>query len=94
MKAKVWNILIDLNSKESLYQKEARIEGFYAYNQMEEISPYFDKFYEFLPSLFCGKEVQFKFLEAFFFGLLPRVNISDNDIVKLLTLKLEQQDTN
>jgi len=57
VKAKVWAILTDPNCPESLYQKSARIHGFYAYNQMEEIRPYFDKFYEFIPSMFANKNV-------------------------------------
>mmetsp|Transcript_42769 Transcript_42769/g.41119 ORF Transcript_42769/g.41119 Transcript_42769/m.41119 type:complete len:233 (+) Transcript_42769:2025-2723(+) len=92
-KAKVWAILTDPNSSESLYQKSARISGFYAYNQLDEIRPYFAKFYELLPTLFTS-QTQFKFIEAFFYGLLPRVDIRDEDIVKLMTLKLQQSDNN
>jgi len=54
-KAKVWAILTDLNSTESMYQKSARMSGFYAYNQMDEIRPYFAKFYEFLPTLLSSQ---------------------------------------
>jgi len=92
-KAKVWAILTDVNSAESRYQKLARMQGFYAFNQLEEIRPYFVKFYEFLPILFSS-QTPHKIINSFFFTLLPRVEIKDEDIVTLMTLKLQQSDTN
>lgn len=49
VKEKVWNELIDPNSKMSVYDKYAYMEGFYNFNQIDIIRPYFDKFYDVLP---------------------------------------------
>jgi hypothetical protein len=87
VKAEVWAKLTDLDSKESIYQRSARMSGFYNYKQLDLIKPYFDKFYEFLPQLLGSKQT-FKYVEAFFDTLLPRMVITDSNIVFLLSLKL------
>lgn len=69
IKAKVWAEITDLNSQESLYVRNAKISGFYSWDQLDIIAPYFEKYYEILPVL--NKGTSFKYLESFFHSLLP-----------------------
>lgn len=47
-KEQVWNELTDPKSQFSLYEKSAKMSGFYSFDQMDLCSPYFEKFYEVL----------------------------------------------
>jgi len=69
LKAKTWAEITDLNSKDSLYLKNAKIAGFYSWDQLDIISPYFDKYYEVLPVLNQG--TTYKYMSSFFYSLLP-----------------------
>lgn len=69
LKAKIWAEITDLNSKDSLYVKNAKIAGFYSWDQLDIISPYFDKYYEILPVLNQG--TTYKYMSSFFYSLLP-----------------------
>ena len=69
IKAKIWAEITDLNSKDSLYVKNAKIAGFYSWDQLDIISPYFDKYYEILPVLNQG--TTYKYMSSFFYSLLP-----------------------
>jgi hypothetical protein len=60
--------------------------AFYVLNQRELLTPYYDKFYEFLPTLFSGN-YSLKFKESFFYTLLPKQVIKDSHIVALVQLK-------
>lgn len=66
--------------------------GFYSFNQKELVAPYFDKFYDILQELNQG--TTYKYFETFFFSLLPRMEVKDEHIVKLLSLKMQTPDTN
>lgn len=46
MKAKVWAEITDVNSKDSVYLRTAKIQGFYSWDQLDIVAPYFDKFYD------------------------------------------------
>lgn len=65
--------------------------GFYSWKQLDLIRPYFDKFYEALPLIY--EKTSFKYVESFN-SLLPRMEIKDEHIVKLLALKLQTPDNN
>jgi hypothetical protein len=66
--------------------------GFYSYKQIDLIRPYFDKFFDVLPQIY--EKQAFKYVEAFYHSLLPRMEIKDEHIVKLLALKLQTPDNN
>lgn len=66
--------------------------GFYGSSDKDICEPYFDKFYEYLPQLYIDHTQ--KFIEAFFYGMLPRKNIEDKHIVRLLVIKSQVADTN
>ena len=91
-KAQVWAAITDVTSTESIYKRGAKMGGFYSYKQMDLISPYFDKFFEDLPKIY--EKQAFKYVETFFHSLLPRMDIKDEHIVKLLSLKLQVPDNN
>ena len=69
------------------------MSGFYSLDQIELCSPYFDKFYECLADGFEQKH-SYKYIEAFFYTMLPRMEIKDSHIVKLVQIKNEIPDTN
>jgi hypothetical protein len=56
------------------------------------VRPYFEKFYEVLPHIY--EKQAFKVVENFFHSMLPRMEIRDEHIVKLLQLKLQTPDNN
>ena len=58
---------------------------------MDLIRPYFDKFYQVFPHVY--EKSIFKYVENFN-SLLPRMEIKDEHIVKLLALKLQTADNN
>lgn len=61
--------------------------GFYGnWKQTDLVKPYFEKFYEILPLIY--QKQSYKYLETFFYNLLPRRNIRDEHIVQLVTMKL------
>ncbi len=66
--------------------------GFYSYKQLELVRPYFDKFFEVLPIIY--EKQPFKYIENFYHSLLPRMDIKDEHIVRLLALKLSTPDNN
>lgn len=59
------------------------MSGFYSFDQMDLCSPYFDKFYDVLADGFEQKHT-YKYIESFFYNMLPRMNIKDSHIVKLV----------
>jgi len=64
--------------------------GFYSWDQLALVEPYFEKYYEVLQTL---KELTSSiYLETFFYQMLPRMKISDSHIVKLVSLKQETPD--
>lgn len=64
--------------------------GFYSWRHIDLVRPYFDKFYEALPLIY--EKSSFKYVEAFVNSLLPRIEIKDSDIVKLVSLKISTPD--
>lgn len=91
-KAKIWEEVTDVNSTESIYKRAAKMGGFYSYKQLDIVRPYFDKFFDVLPQVY--EKQAFKYVENFFHSLLPRMDIKDEHIVRLLTLKLQTPDNN
>ena len=61
-------------------------------NQIDICAPYFDKFYDSLAELHSAHT--YKYIEIFFSLLLPRMQIEDRHIVKLMTIKSKVADTN
>lgn len=51
VKAKVWAEITDPHSKESVYLRTAKIQGFYSWDQVDILAPYFDQFYEVIAPL-------------------------------------------
>jgi len=89
-KAETWKALIDINSTESLKERAAKMAGFHSWNQLDITRPYFDKFFDELRNIQAG--TPYKYQEAFFYQLLPRYEIQDAHIVKLVELKNETPD--
>jgi aminopeptidase N len=71
VKETVWQELIDPKSQLSLYERRAKMQGFFQQNQIEICSPYFEKFYDSLSSLHSAHT--YKYIETFFNLLLPRM---------------------
>ena len=90
-KAKVWAEITDPASEESLYVRGAKMSGFYCSDQLELISPYFEKYFEILPIL--NEKTTYKYLNQFFHAMLPTTVIKDSYIVKLVALKNETPDS-
>ena len=66
------------------------MQGFKSWRQLDIIRPYFDKYYEVLPIL--HEKVVFKYVESFEAYMLPRMEIKDEHIIKMLSLKLQTSD--
>jgi hypothetical protein len=56
---------------------------------IENVRPYFDKFYEVLPLIY--EKTSFKYVQSFL-NLLPRHDIKDEHIVKLVSMKIATPD--
>lgn len=91
VKAQVWAELCDPNSKESLYTRRAKMSGFWVKSHSDLTEEYVDKFYDVLVDL--NEKVTYKYMETFFYSMLPRNTVKDEHIVKLLSLKLSNPDT-
>ena len=91
-KAALWASITDVNSTDSNYKRGAKMSGFYSYKQLDLVRPYFAKFYEVLPLIY--EKQAFKVVENFFHYLLPRMEIKDEHIVKLISLKMDTPDNN
>merc|ERR1719469_1773981 len=59
-KEAAWLAITDVNSKESIAEREAKMSGFFSWNQLELNRPYFDKFYEVLKDM--NTYLPFKYL--------------------------------
>jgi hypothetical protein len=90
-KEKVWKMLTDPDSTESLHKRIARMSGFYSVSQLDIIRPYFDRFYE--DAIKVYQTQSFKYFENFVAHLLPRWEIQDKHIVKLVQMKNATPDT-
>jgi len=90
VKATIWAEITDPDSTESLYMRSAKINGFMSFEQLDLCEPYFDKFFDHVATM--QAKTSTKIFESFFFGLLPRMNISDAHIVKLVALKQDTPD--
>ncbi len=90
-KAKVWAELTDPTSTLSLYVRTAKMSGFYSPDQLDLIKPYFQKYFEILPTL--SQQTTFKYISTFFHQMLPTTVIEDSYIVKLVALKNDAPDT-
>jgi aminopeptidase N len=90
-KAQVWAEITNPNSTESLYMRRAKMGGFYSWDQMDLIEPYFDKFFEVLPEI--AQKTTWKYLDTFFHMMLPTMQVKESHIVKLVALKNETPDS-
>ena len=90
-KAKTWAELTDGQSKDSVYLRTAKIGGFYCAEQLPMLKPYFTKFFEVLPDI--AKSCSHRYLETFFYSLLPTYEVEDAYIVKLISLKTNTPDS-
>lgn len=90
VKAAIWSEITDPNNTESNYMKSAKMQGFYSYEQLDLCEPYFDKYFDHVKPMQEGTGT--KVFENFYFGLLPRMKISDSHIVKLVALKQDTPD--
>lgn len=84
-KEKVWNGLLDPKSTLSSKERQAQMAGFYSRDQLDVCRPYFNKFYDILLQL--ESEHGYKYMEAFFYSMLPRMEIEDSHIVQLMAIK-------
>lgn len=92
LKEKIWQELIDPKTTCSLYERRSKMAGFYSSTNQEVYLPYYDKFYDYLSDLHVDHT--YKYIESFFYSLLPRKTIEDRHIVKLMTIKTQVADTN
>ena len=83
-KEKIWSEILDPESTFSLYQKRAKMVGFFQINQIEICTPFFDKFFDSLENF---ESQSFKFIEIFFKLMLPRFVIKDAYLQKMENLK-------
>ena len=90
-KAQTWAELTDAQSKDSVYVRTAKIGGFYCAEQLPLIEPYFAKFFAVLPEI--AKSCSHRYLETFFYSLLPTYQVEDTYIVKLISLKTNTPDS-
>lgn len=67
------------------------MSGFYSSDQLDLLSPYFDKNFDMLPIL--NEKTSYHYLQQFFNSLLPTTVIKDSYIVKLVALKNETPDS-
>ena len=91
IKARVWAEVTDPSNTDSLYKRRAKIEGFYAFSQFDIVEPYFDKFFDVLPMVY--EKMTHKNFEGFFYGFLPRMEVKDEHIVRLMMLLQNAPDT-
>lgn len=90
-KAKVWADFSDPLSTESAYTRGAKMGGFYSWKQKDLVLPYIEKFYVDFPKVY---ELQpFRYVQTYFYAMLPRMEVRDEHIIKLLELKLKTPDT-
>ena len=67
--------------------------GFYPWPQLDLCSPYFDKFYNFLPDLLTSNQFTPDYIKTFFHLMLPRMLIEDKHIEMLGKIKEEIGDS-
>jgi len=84
-KAKIWADITDMNSTESVYTRQAKMQGFYVNYQIELLRPYFDKFYDVIGEM--HSKCTFKYMDNFFYAMLPRMEVDDSQIVRLVQMK-------
>ena len=91
VKARVWAEVTDPNNADSVYVRSAKMAGFYSYEQIDIIEPYFQKFFDILYEQH-EKSTHKKF-EGFFWSMLPRMCVTDNFIVRLVSILQDTPDT-
>jgi hypothetical protein len=68
------------------------MEGFWALDYHEENEPFVRKFYDCLEGM--QETNSQKYVQSFFYQMLPRIMIEDWQIVKLISIKSQVADTN
>ena len=60
LKAKLWAELVNLDSTDSILESQLKIGGFWnRYQQFDLIEPYFEKYYQVLPTIIDKKDREF-----------------------------------
>jgi len=90
VKARVWSELTDPASKDSLYVKSAKMQGFYSADQLAIVEPYFERFFDVL--VFMHEKTTYKEFSTFFHMMLPTIVVRDSFIVRLVSLLQEVPD--
>jgi len=78
-------MLTGKDSGMSMYQKEALIGGFYSYDQLDILEPFFDRFFDVIQDVHQNSAA--RYFERFLYGLLPKMIIKESHIVKLAMMK-------
>ena len=91
-KEKVFSQLTEPNSELSAHERGALMAGFYSWDQVDELAPFYERFYDSLALMEDGHT--YKYLSKYFYAMLPRMQITEQHIVKLMTLKTQVADTN
>ena len=92
-KENIWIDLTSSNTSLSVYERISLMGGFWCSDQKELKAIYTEKFYEHLADQKFQHEHTFKYITAFLNNMLPRADIKDEHIVKLMQIKLEVPDT-
>ena len=91
VKARVWQEVTDPNNTDSLYVRSAKMGGFYSFEQIDIVEPYFEKFFDILYEQ--HEKSTHKRFESFFFSLMPRMVVTDHHIVRLVSILQDTPDT-
>lgn len=85
LKEKLWNEIIDVNSKDGLQTTKIKIGGFFQKElQLDLLLPYFDKFYEVVNDVVMKRDREFA--DTFLAGLSPAFMARDEDKEKFQKL--------
>lgn len=81
-----WNLILNKDNQLSLKNIEARLEGFYQWNQLDLIQPYFDRVLEKLPEV--ADNYWREFLLAFFHNLHPHMEVKQEYVDTLKAMEV------
>ena len=59
-----------------MYEKESLIDGFYSYDQLDILEPYFDKYFDAIPEIHATQAN--RYFERFLYTLLPKMVIKES----------------
>lgn len=90
VKARVWEEITDPNNSDSRYLRGAKMAGFYSFDQVDIIEPYFEKFFDELVRQ--NEMTTHKKFEDFFHYMMPRMRVTDHYIVRLVSILQDTPD--